>query len=51
MDPHKRVDYKYDPKAAGTLTATSAPTRIFLSHGWHWGGFWKHDKDYQHFEK
>lgn len=51
MDPHKMADYKYDPKAPGTLTATSPPTLAFLHHGWHWGGFWKHDKDYQHFEK
>lgn len=25
--------------------------QLFLSHGFTWGGEWKHAKDYQHFEK
>ncbi len=25
--------------------------RIFIKHGWTWGGDWKTEKDYQHFEK
>ena len=24
--------------------------RLFLEHGFHWGGSWTHSKDYQHFE-
>ena len=51
MDPHKEDHAKYDPSVPGTLTRESAPTKIFLQHGWEWGGSWKHRKDYQHFEK
>lgn len=25
--------------------------RLFIQHGFHWGGAWRHSKDYQHFEK
>ena len=25
--------------------------KLFISHGWSWGGDWKGKKDYQHFEK
>ncbi|WP_157575303.1 M15 family metallopeptidase [Alloprevotella rava] len=25
--------------------------RLFLEHGFRWGGAWRHSKDYQHFEK
>ena len=25
--------------------------KIFIKHGWSWGGDWKNKKDYQHFEK
>lgn len=25
--------------------------RLFVVHGFRWGGAWKHSKDYQHFEK
>jgi len=25
--------------------------RLFLAHGFHWGGSWTHSKDYQHFER
>jgi len=25
--------------------------RLFLEHGFKWGGAWRHSKDYQHFEK
>ena len=33
------------------LTASDLCTHLFLQHGFHWGGFWKNSKDYQHFEK
>lgn len=33
------------------LTATDLCTRLFLEHGFTWGGTWKNSKDYQHFEK
>lgn len=25
--------------------------KLFIQHGFHWGGEWKNSKDYQHFEK
>lgn len=25
--------------------------KIFMKHGWSWGGNWSNKKDYQHFEK
>jgi hypothetical protein len=50
-DPRKPTNASYDPNKSGTLTASSPPTRAFLAHGWNWGGFWKRDRDYQHFEK
>lgn len=25
--------------------------KLFMEHGFEWGGDWKHSKDYQHFEK
>ena len=33
------------------LTADDLCTRLFLEHGFRWGGRWKSSKDYQHFEK
>lgn len=41
----------HDPAAPGTFTADSAIVRAFLNRGWVWGGAWKQQKDYQHFEK
>lgn len=40
----------YDPKKPGTLTIDCPVTKIFLRHGWTWGGTWKGAKDYQHFD-
>ena len=42
--------HPYIPGTPGTLTQRSPVTKIFLKHGWTWGGTW-HEKDYQHFEK
>jgi peptidoglycan L-alanyl-D-glutamate endopeptidase CwlK len=42
---------KYDPSAAGALTADHPVTKAFVGRGWEWGGTWKALKDYQHFEK
>lgn len=41
----------YDPAAKGTLTAGDPVVRLFLRHGWQWGGTWRSLKDYMHFEK
>ena len=42
---------RYDPKVRGTLTSKSPATRVFLAHGWRWGGNGTNGKDYQHFVK
>ena len=41
----------YDPAAVGTLTPDSEVVKLFLRHGWEWGGTWSTLKDYMHFEK
>lgn len=39
----------YDPTRPGTITAEVAS--LFKSRGWEWGGDWKTEKDWQHFQK
>lgn len=41
----------YEPGKPGVLTLGSRVTKIFLKHGWTWGGSWRSGHDYQHFEK
>ena len=41
----------YDLSKKGTIHANSIVVKIFEQYGWHWGGYWKSNKDYQHFEK
>ena len=36
---------------AGKIDHDDACYKIFIAHGWTWGGDWKGDKDYQHFSK
>jgi DNA integrity scanning protein DisA with diadenylate cyclase activity len=42
---------KYDVTVMGTILADSFLVKEFKKRGWQWGGFWKKNKDYQHFEK
>lgn len=42
---------KYDTKAPGTITPSSAVVKAFTRRGWKWGATWRSTKDYQHFEK
>lgn len=42
---------EYNPNSAGTLTKDSKIVKEFLKRGWSWGGNWRSQKDYQHFEK
>ena len=42
---------KYDITVLGTISADSFLVKEFKKRGWQWGGFWKKNKDYQHFEK
>lgn len=39
----------YDIKKPGTIHKDSPAYKIFLKHGWKWGGSWTPYKDYQHF--
>ncbi|WP_428307979.1 M15 family metallopeptidase [Lacipirellula sp.] len=41
----------YDPAVPGTLSVDHPVVQAFTELGWEWGGSWKGDKDYQHFEK
>ncbi len=41
----------YNPKVEGTITSKSFVVKEFKKRGWSWGGNWKRNKDYQHFEK
>ncbi len=51
MPAHGPGPRPYDPSKPGTLTKDSAVTKIFLRHGWRWGGNYAGAKDYQHFDK
>lgn len=33
------------------ITKADAAWRVFTAQGFHWGGSWRHTKDYQHFER
>ena len=41
----------YDKNVKGTITHDSFIVNEFVKRGWKWGGHWKRNKDYQHFEK
>ena len=45
------ADSKYDVKMIGTIAGDSFLVKEFTKRGWKWGGFWRRNKDYQHFEK
>lgn len=38
-------NYKYK------ITKDDPIYKLFIKHGWSWGGNWLNKKDYQHFEK
>jgi len=40
----------YRPGTAGTITRSSAIVRIFARYGWRWGGTFRRNPDFQHFE-
>ncbi len=41
----------YNTRREGTILADSDVVLLFKSFNWKWGGEWKDDKDWQHFEK
>lgn len=42
VDRSKNFDYKIDEN--------DLAYKLFIQHGFEWGGHWKTRKDYQHFE-
>lgn len=40
----------YRPGTPGTITRSSAIVRIFARYGWRWGGTFRRNPDFQHFE-
>lgn len=40
----------YRPGTPGTITRNSTIVRIFARHGWRWGGTFRRNPDFQHFE-
>ncbi|MFM7773368.1 MAG: M15 family metallopeptidase [Candidatus Kapaibacterium sp.] len=51
LTPGKRPLRPYDPRSPGTIVRGDAVYTAFVKRGWTWGGDWKNEKDYQHFEK
>ncbi|MFM8568984.1 MAG: M15 family metallopeptidase [Candidatus Kapaibacterium sp.] len=51
LTPGKRPLRPYDPSSPGTIVRGDAAYTAFVKRGWTWGGDWKNEKDYQHFEK
>lgn len=51
ITPGRRPLRPYDPRTPGTIVKGDAAYTAFVKRGWTWGGDWKNEKDYQHFEK
>ncbi|MFN9778229.1 MAG: M15 family metallopeptidase [Candidatus Kapaibacterium sp.] len=49
--PGRRAQRPYNPQTRGTIVRGDACYTAFTKRGWTWGGDWKNEKDYQHFEK
>ena len=47
--PAGRAYLDRSQRRPGMATRTGVLVRAFASAGWHWGGFWRSSKDYQHF--
>ncbi|WP_199351165.1 M15 family metallopeptidase [Haliangium ochraceum] len=41
---------KQDKRIVGMIPLHEDVLRLFLETGWDWGGDWRHEKDYMHFE-
>jgi len=41
----------YDTLLPGTIAPQSKVVQLFRQYGWHWGGSWRGNKDYQHFSR
>ncbi|MDF2890379.1 MAG: D-alanyl-D-alanine carboxypeptidase [Clostridia bacterium] len=50
--PEKGIEYIDRSKTSkGMITANDVCYKAFTNRGWTWGGDWKYEKDYQHFQK
>lgn len=51
LTPGKKALRPYNLRTPGTIVRGDACYTAFIKRGWTWGGDWKNEKDYQHFEK
>lgn len=52
VSPKAGAPYAYNRKAGKMIiTRQDLCYKLFMQHGFRWGGAWKSHKDYQHFEK
>jgi hypothetical protein len=52
VSPESGSDYLDRSKQSkGMIVANDVCYKAFTSRGWTWGGNWKYEKDYQHFQK
>ncbi len=49
--PQARKNAQRSPKKEHTITRDDLCYRLFVQHGFSWGGAWRSKKDYQHFQK
>jgi D-alanyl-D-alanine carboxypeptidase len=49
FDIHARRYRDRSQHLPGMIHPGDVVVRAFQAIGWHWGGFWSHDKDYMHF--
>lgn len=51
VEPANAGRYATERKGRGIIDRNDLCYRLFVSHGFRWGGAWRSKKDYQHFEK
>lgn len=51
VEPANAGQYVRNRKGRGIIDTSDLCYRLFVKHGFRWGGAWKTKKDYQHFEK
>lgn len=51
ISPRNGTPYAHKRQGTGVITRDDLCYRLFVKHGFRWGGAWRNIKDYQHFEK
>ena len=51
ISPRNGAPYAHKRQGPGVITRDDLCYRLFIKHGFKWGGAWRNIKDYQHFEK